>query len=187
MPLPKSRYRAALNPASGAGSGLLVKSIDFIRQNPLDVFWRIAIAENYDRERLSMDELHISMSGEYADHHVSLSWTPADEILQLFLVFDGKLPGGRTDQICRLLSLINERLPSGHFDFWGKDDALVYRNAMTLAGHQRLGVDQALALLSTARDAAETGYPACQFMLWAGQSPDEAIDSALLAKNQAAQ
>lgn len=187
MPLPKSQYRDAPISASSLQTGQIVKSIDFIRQNPLDVFWRIAIAENYDRERLSIRELHLSMPGYYADHHISLSWAPEDETLKLFLIFDGKIPGGRSEQICLLLSLINERLPSGHFDYWGKDDALVYRNSMTLAGHQRLGIDQALSLLTVARDAAETGYPACQFMLWAGQTPDEAIDSALLARQQAAQ
>jgi len=179
--LPKSQYRVSPMPSGAKPSDALVKSIDFIRQNPLDVFWRIALAENYDRERLSARELHLSMPGKFADHHITLSWNPAEESLQLFLIFDGKLPCKRSDDICRLLSLINERLAAGHFVYWSKDDALVYRHTMTLAGHQRLSVDQALSMLGTAQKAAETGYPACQFMLWAGQSPEEAIDSALLA------
>lgn len=181
MSLPKSQYRVSPKPAGSEESGLLVKSIDFIRQNPLDVFWRIALAENYERERLSARELHISMPGHYADHHLTLSWNPAEETVQLFLIFDGKLPCKRSDDICRLLSLINERLAAGHFVYWGKDDALVYRQTMTLAGQQRLGIDQAMSMLSSAQKAAATGYPACQFMLWAGQSPEDAIDSALLA------
>lgn len=181
MTLPKSQYRVSPLPAGNLTTEGLVKSIDYIRQNPLDVFGRIALAENYDRERISARELHISMPGQFTDHHLTLSWNPAEEALQLFLIFDGKLPGKRSDDICRLLSLVNERLAAGHFVYWSKDDALVYRNTITLAGEQRLSVDQALSMLAAAQKAAETGYPACQFMLWAGQSPEDAIDSALLS------
>ncbi len=181
MTLPKSQYRVSPKPAGLDSSGLLVKSIDFVRQNPLDVFWRVALAENYERERLSARELHISVPGQFSDHHMTLSWNAAEEALQLFLIFDGKLPCKRSDDICRLLSLINERLAAGNFVYWSKDDALVYRQTMTLAGQQRLSVDQAMAMLASAQKAAETGYPACQFMIWAGQSPEDAIDSALLA------
>ena len=102
------------------------------------------------------------------------------EQVDLYLLFEGRTPGGRSDDICRLLTLLNERLTSGHFDFWEKDSALVFRSSINLAGGAKLGVEQAMALLASALDAGERGYPACQYVVWAGKSPEDAVNTVLL-------
>ena len=107
------------------------------RKNPLAVFERLCIAEHYDYERTREDELRISLPGLWCHHDVSLTWEPETEQIQLFLIFDGRTPGGRTNDICRLMSLINERLTSGHFHFWEKTGTLVYRSAHSLRGGAR--------------------------------------------------
>lgn len=151
-----------------------------VRANPLNTLERLSIAEHYDFERVGDNELHISLGGLWCDHDVSLVWKPELEQVNLYLLFEGRTPGGRSDDICRLLSLLNERLVSGHFDFWDKDSALVYRNSLNLAGGAAIRMEQAMALLATALDAAERGYPACQYVVWAGKSPEDALNSALL-------
>lgn len=163
-----------VRPAPSLGSAATV------RPNPLDVFARLALAENYDTERVSLTELHIALPGLWCQHDVSLTWDPGTEQIQLFLVFDGRTPGGRSDDICRLMSLINERLVAGHFDYWAQTSALVYRNSLTLSGGATLKLEQAMALLAQAMDAAERGYPASQYVLWAGKSPEDALNSALI-------
>ncbi len=155
-------------------------SMKAVRNLPLDTFERLATAEHYDFDRVSQNELHISLHGVWCDHNVSLVWKPDVEQVDLYLLFEGRTPGGRTDDICRLLTLLNERLSSGHFDFWEKDSALVYRNSINLAGGAKLKLEQAMALLAGALDAGERGYPACQYVVWAGKSPEDAINSVLL-------
>jgi Uncharacterized conserved protein len=150
------------------------------RNNPIDVFLRLATAENYDYERVDLNELHISLLGLWCEHDVSLTWNPATEQIQIFLVFEGRTPGGRSNDICRLMSLINERLKAGHFDYWEKNQALVYRNAVSLRGGATLKTEQAMDMLAHALDAAERGYPACQYVIWAGKSPEDALTSALV-------
>lgn len=157
-----------------------LKTAQALRENPIDVFVRLATAEHYETERVAINELHLSMAGVWCDHDISLIWHPGKERLDLYLLFDGRAPGGRSSDICRLLSLLNERLTSGHFDFWEKDRALVYRNAISLAGGAKLTLEQAMCLLANALDAAERGYPASQYVLWAGKTPEEAIDTVLL-------
>lgn len=151
-----------------------------MRPNPLAVLERIAVAEHYDYERVSDTEIHLTLPGLWSDHDVSLTWNSITESLQLFLIFEGRIPGGRSDDICRLMSLINERLAAGHFDFWNKNNALVYRNALSLRGGASLKTEQALDLLALALDAAERGYPACQYVIWAGKSPEDALTTALV-------
>ena len=155
-------------------------SVRALRGHPLDVCERLCIAENYDRDRVSDNELHLALPGMWCEHEVSLVWKPEDEQIDLYLLFSGRTPGGRSDDICRLLSLLNERLTSGHFDFWDKDSALVYRSSLNLAGGARLKIEQAMALLAAALDGAERGYPACQYVVWAGKSPEDALNSALI-------
>jgi hypothetical protein len=163
-----------IRPAKG------LKSVVKTKDNPLDVFMRLSVAEHYDQERVSLTELHMSIPGHWCHHDVSLTWDAEKEQIQLYLVFDGRTPGGRTDDMCRLMSLINERLSVGHFDYWEKNGTLVYRNAISLRGGARLKVEQAQDMIALALDAAERGYPACQYVVWAGKSPEDALTSALV-------
>ncbi|WP_409433631.1 YbjN domain-containing protein [Litorimonas sp. RW-G-Af-16] len=151
-----------------------------MRGNPINAFERLAIAEGYDFERIDYSEIHLSVPGAWCDHDISMTWNPGTEQVQVFLVFEGRTPGGRSDDICRLMSLINERLSGGHFDFWEKNQALVYRNALSLRGGATLRTEQAMDLIALALDAAERGYPACQYVIWAGKSPEDALTSALV-------
>lgn len=157
-----------------------MQTANALRANPLDVFERISVAEHYDYERVSDTEIHLTVPGHWVDHDVSVTWNAAKESVQVFLVFEGRIPGGRSDDICRLMSLINERLAAGHFDFWNKNGALVYRNAQSLRGGAKLRTEQALDMVALALDAAERGYPACQYVIWAGKSPEDALTAALV-------
>jgi len=157
-----------------------LRSANAVRKNPIKTFIRLCIAENYDAERLGDNELHLTVPGLWCDHEFSLSWKPDSEVVEIYLPFTSRTPSGRTDDICRLLSLLNEHLPCGHFVFWEKDRALVYRNTLSLAGGAELRIEQAMALLASALDAAERGYPACQYVIWAGKTPEDALDIALL-------
>jgi hypothetical protein len=149
------------------------------RANPLDSFERIAIAEHYDYERLDGTELNISLPGRCGSHDLSLRWNPALEQIQIFLVLESRSPAGRTDRICRLMSLLNERLTAGHFDYWERNASLVYRHNASLRGGAKLHIEQAMDIISTALDAAECGFPASQYVIWAGKTPEDALNQAL--------
>jgi hypothetical protein len=49
-----------------------------------------------------------------------------------------------------------------------------------LRGGAKIGIDQALDLMSQALDAAERGYPAAQYVIWAGKTPEDALAEALV-------
>lgn len=173
-------YKRIYTPAEGRPIGL--RSIDYVRQNPLDVFARLALAENYNRERISPNELHISLPGDFCDHHLTLNWSLSDGLMQSFLVFDFRIPDGRTPNFCELISRLNSRLTVGHFDYWDGDNVLVYRQSHCLPGDARFTTDQAMMMLVAALEAADKAYPACQYFLWAGKSAQDAIETALFDK-----
>lgn len=149
------------------------------RANPLDCFERISIAEHYDYERLDDAELNISLPGRCGSHDLSLRWNAAEEQVQIFLVLESRSPAGRTDTICRLMSLLNERLTAGHFDYWERNASLVYRHNLSLRGGAKMGLEQAMDIIAGALDAAECGFPASQYVIWAGKTPEDALTQAL--------
>jgi len=138
-----------------------------VRKNPLDVFKRICIAEGYEHEEVDINELQVSLPGLWCQHEVSLTWNAATEQVQVILLFEGRMPGGRSNDICRLMSLLNERLSSGHFDYWDKNRCLVYRDSTSLRGGAKLGTEQGLDMLAHALDAAERGYYSSAQAKWA--------------------
>lgn len=157
-----------------------LRTAEAIRENPINVFERLSVAENYHFERISDSEMHISAPGLWCDYDISVKWNHAAEQVHLLLVFEGRIPGGRTDEICRLMSLINERLPAGHFDFWTKSSSLVYRNTLSLSGGARMQTEQAMDMIAQGLNAASRGYPASQYVIWAGKSPEDALTAALV-------
>lgn len=157
-----------------------LKTVVSTRQNPLAVFERLCIAEHYECEREGDATLYLSAPGLWCLHDLTITWKPEAEQIQVFLSLGDRYPGGRSDDICRLMSLINERLTSGHFDFWAESGGLVYRNTLSLRGGAKLKTEQAQDLIAMALDAAERGYPACQYVVWAGKSPEDALTSALV-------
>ena len=92
---------------------------------------------------------------------------------------DLKVPEKRREEVVRLLSLVNAQLLLGHFDLWA-DGSVLYRNALLLTGKAEANDAQCESLIHLGLAAVQTYYPAFQFVIWAGHSAEEALDSALL-------
>lgn len=156
-----------------------LKTYDGLNKTPLDVFERIALAEGYEYERQSLRELHLTARGRWSDHQIWVVWDKDGQTMRIFLAFDSRTPGRSADDIQRLISVMNERLPVGHFDLWREDGAIVYRYGL-LINDNKVDVGQASSALQAAIDAGDRFYPAYQYVVWAGKSPEDAVDAALI-------
>ena len=150
-----------------------------IPENPLDHVEALAESNAWPLSRISEDEAHMVIAAHDADLHLSLSWDPHTELLQLACMFAFRRPARRSPEIDRLLRMINARLALGHFDLWPKDALIVYRSSLPLSGGALAEPAQCEALIAHALKACEQYYPAFQFVLWAGKSAREAIDACL--------
>jgi hypothetical protein len=75
--------------------------------------------------------------------------------------------------------MINEQLWLGHFDLWTKEGVVMYRHALLLSGGIAPTSRQIEGMLTAAIEACERYYQAFQFVVWAGKSAQEALDTAL--------
>jgi len=149
------------------------------RSNPLEVVEHMAAGNNWPFERSGADEIAIVVTGRWTNYQVSFTWISDIEALHLACAFEMRVPELRLGDVQQLVALINEQLWIGHFDVWMHNGMVMFRHALILAGGAAASGRQCEAVLGTALDACERYFPAFQFVVWAGKSAREAMDSAM--------
>ena len=150
--------------------------------NPVDMAEELAGANDWTFERHNDDELTVFVAGQYADLQFRLFWRDDFKTLQFACMFDLKAQPHREADIYKTIGLINERLWIGHFEYWAEEGALLFRHA-SLANDPMsgaLGHEHVATMIDTAVGECDRFYPVFQFVLWGGQSPEQAIESAML-------
>jgi hypothetical protein len=148
--------------------------------NPLDRIENMADQNNWTVDRSNDNEVHMVVAGSWTDLHLCLNWREDLEGLHLACTFDLKVPAGRREEVARVVTLINEQLYFGHFDLWRRDGMLLFRNGLILSGGVEINDAQCETLIRMALEACERYFPAFQFVIWAGKSAEEAIQSSLM-------
>jgi hypothetical protein len=148
-------------------------------EHPLDVVERLASHKHWIFDRFEPDEMSVSVAGRWTDYQVAFTWIEDVEALHVACAFDLKVPERRRQEVLQLVSLINEQLWVGHFDLWSAENVVMFRHALLLSGGAEPGQGQCEMLMKSAIDACERHYQAFQFVIWAGKSAREALDSVL--------
>ena len=148
-------------------------------EHPLDVVERLAALRDWIFDRAEADEMSVSVSGRWTDYHVAFTWLPDLESLHVGCAFDIKFNDRRRAEVLHLISLINEQLWIGHFGLWEKEGVVIFRHALLLAGGIEPSRTQCEGVLQAAIGACERYYQSFQFVIWAGRSAREALETAL--------
>lgn len=151
-----------------------------LSHNPVDAIEHLAESNDWSFERSGDDEITISVSAAQAEFNVSFNWMSELEALHLAVAFDFKVQERHRVQILELLARINEQLWLGHFDLWSKEGMVLFRQTVLLTGGAEVSRDQLETLMSTAVETAERYFPSFQFVVWAGKSAEEALQTVLL-------
>ena len=149
------------------------------QSNPVDAIERIAGHRDWLFDRSDENEITVSVKAGLADYHVSFSWLEEMEAVHLSCAFDLKVTERRKLEITRLLSLVNEQMWIGHFDLWSQESLVMFRQTLLLSGGSEPTDQQVEGLLSTAIEACERYYQAFQFVVWAGKTANEALETVL--------
>ncbi len=148
--------------------------------NPIDRVERLAEMRHWSIDRTSNDEVVMSISGGWCDLSLSLSWRADLECLGVACTYDMRVPEKRRDEVMKLLVQMNGLLVHGHFDLWPDAGILMYRNSLVLAGGAEANDAQCEALIKLGIENCQRYYPAVQFVIWGGQTAQDAMSNALL-------
>lgn len=147
--------------------------------DPLEAIEAVADQMELDAERIDADELHLAVPGAWRDAGVWFTWRSELATLQMGAPLDLKAPPGKVADAARLVAMVNERLWIGHFDLWSEDHAIVFRNAVVLPESGALERGQAQQLIRGVCEALDRFFPAFNFLIWGGKSPEEALEASL--------
>lgn len=154
-------------------------AIERDERHPLDRVERLAITRSWSIDRPGDDEINMLVEGNWADLQITLNWRDDLESLHVVCMYGDKVPSSRREEIARLLLSANSQLFHGHFDLWPKDGSIVYRNSLVMAGGAEANDAQLEALIHVGLDTCQRYFPAIQFVVWAGKTAEEAIESSL--------
>lgn len=157
-----------------------LEAYDVELPNPLDRVERLAEAYHWSFDRTNQSEVSMRLEGGWSDLSLSMCWREDLETLQVASTLDVKVPPARRDEMGRLLAMINEQLLHGHFDLWPSDGSILFRNNLMLSGGAEANDAQCEALIRVAVESCERYFPAMQFVIWAGRTAAEALESSLL-------
>ena len=151
--------------------------------NPIEDIETFLLRTNWVSERVSRHELLINIKGNYCEYHTTVHWNPSQDILHFALSFSVGLsrePLSPTKEIAllKLLSLLNEVMAMGHFDLWREENSVVWRYGQIFS-EENATSEYFSHIFRIAVDTCERHYPVFQFVLWAGQSPYEALQSVM--------
>jgi hypothetical protein len=154
---------------------LIETSPDDRAEHPVDVVERLAALNDWAFDRAETDEISIVVAGGFANYDVAFTWIEEIESLHVSCSFDLKAPAHKHAAIGELMRLINEQLWLGHFDLWSRQDLVMFRHSLCLAGGSRASDAQCGAVVKAAVNCCETYFQAFQFVLWANREPREAM------------
>jgi hypothetical protein len=146
-----------------------------IALDPLDVVERVLAAENLSFDRTDDGDLAFALTGDWKDFELWFAWRPEADCLQLCLSVDLKAGQALRDAANGLVNLINQRVWLGHFEVWADDGEIVFRHALSLPDGERPSMAQTASMIDAAMEAADRFYPAFDFLISGGKSPEDAM------------
>lgn len=149
--------------------------------SPIGLLEELFFQFDWSYERLAEGEIAAEVQGRWCAYQMYALWRSDLECFMFSTLIDLKIaPDKRTD-VEVLLSKLNPRILLGHFEVSPEDEVPAYRYSLTLSGNPGgATLEQIEEIIGAAVTECDRLYPALQFVLWGGKSPDEALMAAML-------
>ncbi|MGY9018466.1 MAG: YbjN domain-containing protein [Alphaproteobacteria bacterium] len=157
-----------------------VKDTIQVTTNPMDLIEQIAGAQGWTFERSADYEIAAEITGRWTDYRLFFSWLDDISAMHFACAFELTVPDHRRAPFNDLMARVNEQLAVGHFDLWADRGLPVFRHSMLLRGASGASVEQVEDLVEIALVESERFYPAFNYVVWGGKTPEEAFDAAMI-------
>lgn len=156
----------------------LEQSHDFAA-DPLDLVEACLESAGWDHERDHDSAVQCIANTRWGEMGALIASRREPPGLHFTLTLDLKPTVARAPAIAKLVLMANERLWLGHFDYWIEDNIVLFRHTIPMLDRDEPHPGEIRALLAAATDAVNMFVPAFNFVIWAGKSPEEAMDAAM--------
>ncbi len=154
-----------------------------IFENPIELAEAHFLSSDHPVKRVGKNEVIVSLSGRYCEYQALLSWDEQRELLHISFGFSvglGKKAPAVSFEVAiyKLLALLNENLYLGHFELWREEYGIVWRHAQYLY-KPYLDENFFNRVLREGQEICEQNFPAFQYVIWGGKSPEIAVEAVL--------
>lgn len=147
--------------------------------HPIDIVETLAEAHQWEFDRVTDDQIAVSVEGQWRTYSITLAWSGYDSTLRLISTFEIDPPRAREPALYDLLNRCNDQVWTGAFTFWSEQRLMVWRHGLVLSGEQMPGPEQIDRMISAAVVASERFYPAFQLATWGKSTPEDAMQVAI--------
>lgn len=147
--------------------------------HPIDIVEHLAAHHEWDFDRISDEQIAMSVEGQWRSYSLTLAWSAIDETLRLICTFELEPPAEKLPGLYELLNNVNDQCWAGAFTYWAEQQLMVYRYGLILSGNQDATPDQIDTMIRAAVMSAERYYPALQLLVWGDRTPHQALQVAI--------
>ncbi len=148
--------------------------------NPLDALEDLVAARSWPFERLSDEEMSLTLTGPWGTYRLSFFWERDDSAVQVACRSPLLAPTEQCLPVDEILGRINPRLWLGHFEKDPESGEIIYRHTVLLADDSHAPGELLEHVVKIALTETERFYPAFDFVLQHNHSPEEALAAAMI-------
>ena len=148
--------------------------------NPIDLLEEFVTANDWRFDRTTDAEIVVELTGNWCDYRLHFAWQEDLGAVYFSCLFDVRVPQNKRARAYHLLALINENLWLGHFDLCSEELVPIFRHTLLVRGVGWISAEQFEDMVDIAFSECERFFPAFQFVLWGGKTPEEALAAAML-------
>lgn len=148
--------------------------------SPVNLLEEIFLQFDWTYERMNETDIMAEVEGRWCTYRLFSMWRQDLESLTISCLVDIKVPQDKRDVVGLLLSGFNPKVWLGHFEVLPEDETPAFRYNLNLRGNAVATLEQVEEVVSSAVVECDRLYPALQFVLWGGKTPEEALLAAML-------
>jgi hypothetical protein len=152
----------------------------FPYSSPISFLEELFFQFEWSYDRISDNEIAAEAEGRWCSYRFFAIWRADLECLVFSSIMDIKIPTEKRSAVATLLSTFNPRVWLGHFEISPDEDVPAFRYNLTLRGAPGASIEQIEEVLTAALSDGDRLFPALQFVLWGGKTPEEALMAAML-------
>lgn len=156
------------------------EEIFFPYSSPISLLEEFFFQYEWNYERTTEYEITAEAEGRWCNYQLFSLWRHDLECLIFSAMIDIKIPHDKRDAINMLLALFNPKVWMGHFEVIPTDEVPTYRYNLVLRGNPGVTLEQVEEILTAMVTECDRLYPALQFVLWGGKTPEDAVVAAML-------
>lgn len=147
--------------------------------DPVGLVEEFALDHGWSTERFQGHELWAELPSQWGVQRLWVVFYEETAFLQFNCYLNLKVPVRHMARAAQTVLLMNERVWLGHFEVWGEERAPMFRVVLPLRASE-LSEEQLEDIMASIVEETDRFFPAIQWVVWGGKTPEEAIAAAIV-------